>query len=62
MDRPAFLDRHYDNGAALVAAFEETSFANRMAADQWIMWAQAFGSMTWQEDCLKAHLDNLEEI
>ena len=62
MDRPAFLAArpHDENGAGLIEAFRETSFANRLEADKWLSWALAYGSTTWQEDHLWAAIENEE--
>jgi hypothetical protein len=62
MKRPDILDRHYENGLALIAAFDAAGAQDRIAADQWLLWASCYGSMTWQEDRLKIHVDNLAEI
>lgn len=62
MERPAFLQKYYENGAALIAAFNDASPAERNEADKWIMWATCYGSMTWQEQCLAKHVADLEEL
>lgn len=62
MERPEFLTRRYENGADLIAAFNESEISTRQAVDKWIM---AYGpryGLTWQEDCLEHYLCTLEEL
>lgn len=62
MERPAFLQKHYENGAALIAAFDSASTEDRLAADKWLIWATCYGSMTWQEECLSKHVADLDDL
>lgn len=52
MQRPDFLNRHHENGQTIVVAFRQLPKDEAAAVDSWLLWAQYYGSMTWQERCL----------
>lgn len=62
MDRPDFLKQSYENGAAIIAAFESATAEDRFAADKFLMWATCYGSLTWQEQCLARHVADLDDL
>lgn len=52
MQRPNFLNQHHENGQTIVATFRQLPKDEATAVDIWLLWAQSYGSMTWQERCL----------
>lgn len=63
MDRPAFLQMKHENGASLIAAFRGLGQINqKVEVDKWLVWANCYGSMTWQERCLFDAIENGEDI
>lgn len=52
-DRPAFLQQHHENGAALIAAFRGLGCVQqKIEIDKWLLVNSVYGSLTWQEQCL----------
>jgi hypothetical protein len=61
MQRPNFLANHSRTPKELITAFRTLPKSEAAEVDQWLLWAQAYGSMSWQEDHLFAWINDQED-
>lgn len=62
MERPDFLNQSHENGQTIVAAFRSTSKEVAAEVDRWLLWAESYGSMTWQERCLFDWINESDDL
>lgn len=61
-ERPEFLNRKHENGRTIVSDFKALSTDDRHDVETWLIWANCYGAMTWQENRLLDYCNNCEDI